>query len=279
MSARPVGPDDGVAWVTGASSGIGAALVRRLAADGWRVAASARSADKLNALEAESDGAVRAFACDVVDADAVAATVAGIEAEMGPIALAVLNAGVYLPIKAEAPDAAAMKKTFDVNLGGAAACLAALNPRLAGRRRGQIALVASATGFGGMPTAAAYGASKAALINMAETLRLELDRWGVLVQVVTPGFVDTPAQDGNAFPKPFMVSPETAAARIARGLASRRFEITFPRRFTWALKAIYALPRGIWLPLVRAQTGWAAPLDENARPNVDCPVEPAGPAA
>lgn len=160
---------------------------------------------------------------------------------------------------AENPDYQAYAKTFAVNLNGTAACVSALTGRMAKRRKGQIAIVSSATGFGGMPTASAYGASKAALINMAECLAIELHRFGVHIQVITPGFVETPAQDDNEFPKPFMISADAAARRIAAGLKSNRFEITFPRRFTLILKAIYALPRAWHIALVRRQTGWNKP--------------------
>ena len=264
MSApRPAQPSHGVAWITGASSGIGAALTRRLVRAGWRVAISARSEDKLNTLASEHDGQVFVAPADLSDAAAVHAAVARIEAEFGSIALAVLNAGIYLPVHAEAPRFEDYRKSFEVNLGGTAACVCALTPRMTARGRGHIAIVSSATAFGGMPTASAYGATKAGLVNMAECLAIELHRHGVFVQCVTPGFVETPAQDDNAFPKPFMVSAETAARRIAAGLNARRFEITFPRRFTWMLKAIYALPYSWYLPLVRKQTGWDKPADEH----------------
>ncbi|AZU04177.1 short-chain dehydrogenase/reductase SDR [Glycocaulis alkaliphilus] len=263
MRPRAMKPSDGIAWVTGGSSGIGAALAKRLAGQGWTVVVSARSADKLERIAAEHSGKGRiiAHAVDLTDAEGVEDAVKAIEAAHGPIALAVLNAGIYLSINAENPSFEDYKKTFDVNLSGTAACLCALTPRMSGRRAGQIAIVSSATSFGGMPTSSAYGASKAALVNMAACLRIELHRYGVLCQAITPGFVETPAQDDNAFPKPFMVSAETAAKRIASGLKSKRFEITFPRRFTWALKAIYALPYSWSLGLVRKQTGWDKPAD------------------
>ncbi|MCH8489168.1 MAG: SDR family NAD(P)-dependent oxidoreductase [Oceanicaulis sp.] len=256
---RPATQADGLVWITGASSGIGAALARRLARQGWTVAVSARGEDALKALAAEHPGKIIPVPLDISDADAVAQAVDRIEAEHGPIACAVLNAGIYIPVHAENPDYQAYAKTFAVNLNGTAACVSALTGRMAKRRKGQIAIVSSATGVGGMPTASAYGASKAALINMAECLAIELHRYGVHIQVITPGFVETPAQDDNEFPKPFMISAEEAASRIASGLRSRRFEITFPRRFTLALKAIYALPRAWHIALVRRQTGWSKP--------------------
>jgi short-subunit dehydrogenase len=258
---RVANPEDGLVWITGASSGIGEALTRRLVQQGWRVAISARSAEKLNALAAEAPGKIIPAPVDITDPDAVAAVVDTLEADHGPIAQAILNAGIYITVDAADPKFEDYAKTFDVNLKGTAACLTALTPRMSQRRSGQIAIVSSATAFGGMPTASAYGATKAALVNMAECLRIELHRHGVLIQCITPGFVETPAQDDNAFPKPFMVSPETAAERIASGMQTKRFEITFPRRFTWMLKAIYALPRAWHILLVRKQTGWDKPLE------------------
>lgn len=262
MSPRTMTPADGIAWVTGGSSGIGAALAKRLAGQGWTVVISARSAGKLKRIAEAYTGKGRiiAHAVYLTDARGVEEAVGEIEATCGPVALAVLNAGIYVPIHAEKPAFEDYRKTFEVNLSGTAACLCALTPRMSARKAGQIAIVSSATAFGGMPTASAYGASKAALVNMAACLRIELHRHGVLCQVITPGFVETPAQDDNAFPKPFMVSAETAARRIASGLKSKRFEITFPRRFTWALKAIYALPYGWSLGLIRKQTGWDKPV-------------------
>ena len=262
MSApRPAEPSDGLCWVTGASSGIGAELAKRLVKQGWTVAASARGEEALRALTETHPGKIIPVPLDITDAAAVQSAIETVEADHGPVARAVLNAGVYIWINAENPSFADYAKTFDVNLKGTAACVSALTPRMVQRRSGQIVIVSSATAFGGMPTASAYGATKAGLLNMAECLRIELHRWGVHVQCVTPGFVETPAQDDNDFPKPFMISAEKAARRMASGMKSRRFEVTFPRRFTWALKAIYALPRGWSLALVRKQTGWDKPAE------------------
>jgi NADP-dependent 3-hydroxy acid dehydrogenase YdfG len=259
MSRRPARPEHGCAWITGASSGIGRALALELVHRGWQVAATARSADALAKLADEGRGKIFPARADVADRNAMQAAAALIREKVGPIGLLVANAGVYLPVHAPAIDAELYRRTFDVNVMGVAHALEAVVPDMAGRGVGHVHIVSSATGFGGMPTASAYGASKAALINMAECLKIELDRVGVGVSVSTPGFVETPAQDDNAFPKPFMISPEEAAHRLAIGLAIGGFEITFPRRFTWILKALYALPKPLYLPLVRRQTGWSKP--------------------
>jgi len=111
-------------------------------------------------------------------------------------------------------------------------------------------------GYRGLPSSAAYGASKAALINMCEALKFDLDRTGVRIQLIDPGFVRTPLTDRNPFPMPFLMEPEEAAERMVRGLASPRFEITFPKRFTWQLKLLRILPYALYFPLVRRITGW-----------------------
>lgn len=260
MSRRPADPKHGIAWITGASSGIGSALAVELVRRGWRVAATARRAAALHELAEQTQGAVIAAPADVADPEQVRAAAHFIRESAGPIGLLVANAGLYLPVDARNFSAAPFRQTFDVNLMGVAHALEAVLPEMVARRAGHVHIVSSATGFGGMPTASAYGASKAALINLAECLKIELERCDIGVSVATPGFVSTPAQAETPFPKPFMITPENAARRIADGLQRGGFEISFPRRFTWMLKALYALPRPLRLPLIRSYTGWAKPL-------------------
>ncbi|MEJ1158729.1 SDR family NAD(P)-dependent oxidoreductase [Prosthecomicrobium sp. N25] len=245
MAIRPAAPADGIAWVTGASSGIGRAVALTLARDGFRVAASARGAEALAELAAEAASAglsVEPFPLDVTDPTAAAAVVARIEAEAGPIALAVLNAGIYLPVSGDTLDPEAFRTSFRVNLEGTVNTLAPVLARMRERGQGQIAIVSSVAGYRGLPTSAAYGATKAGLINMAESLKFDCDRMGVKLQVVNPGFVDTPATRRNEFPMPALMPVDTAAERLVLGLASASFEITFPRRFTWWLKLGRILP-------------------------------------
>ena len=164
-------PEDGVAWVTGASAGIGRALALRLAGQGWRVAVTARRAAELDALAAAApEGRIVALAGDVTDPARMAAIVETIERKMGPIALAVLNAGVYDLAERDGFSRERVWHAVEVNLGGAINCLDPLLSALLTRRRGQIALVASLAGYGGVPGSLAYGGAKAALITMAEAL-------------------------------------------------------------------------------------------------------------
>lgn len=257
MSApRPARPADGLAWITGASSGIGRQLARELAARGWTVAGTARREAELAALAAEAPGRIVAAPADVTDARAVAAAVQRAEAETGrPIALAVLNAGTYTPESAERFDLDAFIRQVQVNVIGTATALAAVMPAMIARRAGQVAIVSSVAGYRGLPRAIAYSASKAALIAMAESLRFDLDRAGVMVNVVNPGFVRTPLTDRNDFPMPFLLPVEEAAKRIADGLARGRFEVAFPRRFAAILKLLRSLPYALYFPLVARMTG------------------------
>ena len=265
MSDRRVSPADGCAWITGASSGIGRDVALRLAAEGWSVAASARNAEALAQLERDASklkGSIRSFPADISSRDAIAQTIKSIEETDAPIVLALLNAGIYQAMDATVFDSEVFDRIVDVNLTGTAECLEGLISRMLDRGKGHIAIVSSVTGYGGLPTSAAYGATKAALNNMAETLEIELAAHGLRVQIINPGFVDTPAQDDLEFPKPFMVTSEVAAKRIVSGLKKDRFEITFPKRFTYLLKFINNfLPKDTYLKLIRRQTGW----DKRAR--------------
>jgi NAD(P)-dependent dehydrogenase (short-subunit alcohol dehydrogenase family) len=239
-----------VAWVTGAGSGIGRGLAARLARDGWTVAVSARSADDLRSLATEAPG-IEPFELDVTDRDTVAVTVPEIEARLGPIGLAVLNAGTYVPVSAKGFSAEKFGVNFDVNVQGTANCLEAIMAPMIARRAGHIAVVSSLTGYVGLPTASAYGATKAALINMCEALEPELEAEGVKMTVITPGFVDTPLTRKNEFPMPFLISTEDAVERIVRGLDAGKFEIAFPRRMSLAIGVLAALPHWARLAVTR----------------------------
>ena len=242
-------PQHGCAWITGASSGIGAALAHELAARGWTVAISARRQSALDEIAA-TDANIHANACDVTDREAMCETAAAIEAAHGPIALAVLNAGIYLPTNLPEFDVDRFDRSFEVNLGGVVNGLNALLPSMVTRKQGHISLVASVTGYGGLGTSAAYGATKAALLNMSESLAMDLQANGVHVSSIAPGFVRTPATDSNEFPMPFIIEAEEAAKRIADGLAKNRTHIAFPKRFTFLLRLINLLPRSLYVKLV-----------------------------
>jgi NAD(P)-dependent dehydrogenase (short-subunit alcohol dehydrogenase family) len=257
VMVRPQKPADGLFWITGASSGIGRELALESVRRGWRVVATARRAAELEALAAASPvpGAIIPAPCDVADEAAMRALVSGIEAQHGPVARAFLNAGVFYPVEIEPFDTAKYHKSFAVNLGGVVNALGALMPGMLARGAGQIAVNASVAGYTGMPTSAAYGATKAGLINMVESLKFDGDRRGILFQLVNPGFVETPATAQNAFEMPYLMKVEDAANRIADGLDDGRFEIFFPRRFAWQLKFLAVLPYRAYFWLMKRSTG------------------------
>ncbi|MCP5153207.1 MAG: SDR family NAD(P)-dependent oxidoreductase [Ectothiorhodospiraceae bacterium] len=242
------------AWITGASSGIGAALARGLVERGWRVAASARSVERLQALASECPG-VDPRPLDVTDAEAVARTVAALRDDPGLPDLAILNAGDYTPMPAREFDVALCRHLVDVNYMGVVHCIGALLPAMLARGHGRIMITASVAAYRGLPLAAPYGATKAALVNLAESLRCELHGSGVEIQIVNPGFVRTPLTAKNRFTMPFLLEPEDAAATILARLEHRGFEIAFPRRLVAVLKLLRSLPYALYFPLVRFGTG------------------------
>jgi NAD(P)-dependent dehydrogenase (short-subunit alcohol dehydrogenase family) len=232
--------------VTGASTGIGREIALRLAASGVRVAASARSFDKLASL----GSGIAAYPLDVTNSEAVAETVKSIESELGPVDLAIFGAGMYVPVSAKTLEPAVFDLTMSTNYMGVVNCMTALLPAMAERGHGHLSWIASVAGYTGLPKAAAYGPSKAALINLAESLKPELARMGIKVSVINPGFVETPMTAQNDFTMPFLMKPGVAAHATLAGLKAGHFEITFPRRFTAILKLVRLLPYSLYFRLV-----------------------------
>lgn len=240
-----------IAWITGASSGIGKALAERLLRDGYRVAVSARSADVLAKLASSHPGKIGVYPLDVTDPAAVKQVFAAVESEMGPVDLAVFAAGSYTRDYAKDFDSARTRQMFELNVLGTASCLETVIPAMTARRSGHIAVVASVSGYVGLPGAATYGATKAALNVMCEALYPELKRSGVKITIINPGFVDTPLTKKNDFPMPFLVSSEEAADTIAKGLAKGKFEIIFPWKMAVAIRLLHALPHSLRFALTR----------------------------
>jgi NAD(P)-dependent dehydrogenase (short-subunit alcohol dehydrogenase family) len=236
--------DGKVVWITGASAGIGAATARELARRGATVVATARRADALEELAAQNPGVV-ALPGDITDADGMAALAARIVTQHGAIDIALLNAGTYTPVLPEDFRPELFRPQIEVNLMGTVNCIAAVLPHMRRRGSGRIAVVASVTGFAALPMASAYGATKAFLISMADSLRADLagEGSGVAVTVIAPGFVTTDLTGQNDFEMPFVIEAPEAATFIADGLEAGRAEIAFPRRMNLAMKAV-----GRWLP-------------------------------
>ncbi|WP_423823127.1 SDR family NAD(P)-dependent oxidoreductase [Salinisphaera sp. SPP-AMP-43] len=244
-----------LAWITGASSGIGAALARELADHGWRVAVSARRADALAKLCSERPQRLWAYPLDVTDRAACAATADAIAAELGAVDLAVFNAGIGAEFDVQHFDADEVNRRMAVNYGGAVNGIGAVLPAMQQRGAGQIALTASVAGYRGLPGAAPYSASKAAMIALAESLYLDLAGSGVDMSVICPGYVTTPLTAARQGSMPFVISAEAAAEHIRHGLEAKRFEIAFPRRMVWLLKTLQRLPYALYFSLIRRAAG------------------------
>ncbi|MEM8541732.1 MAG: SDR family NAD(P)-dependent oxidoreductase [Pseudomonadota bacterium] len=260
MDLYRISAGDGVVWITGASAGIGRQLALKMVAEGYHVIGSARSADKLAELAAETtglQGKFHAMPCDVTDREGMAAVVGDIESEYGPIRLAVFNAGNYWPTAGEAMDIDAYRNNYEVNLFGVLNGLVPVVERMKGHGKGQVALVASVSGYTGLPAASAYGACKAAVNNMAESLKFDFDKLNIRIQVVNPGFIDTPLTDKHDFEMPFLMPVDKAVDRMVRGFERGGFEITFPRRFTYILKVLRWLPHSVYFWLMKRATGWS----------------------
>ena len=232
-------------WLTGASSGIGEALVPALTAAGARLAITARRADRLEALaaaHARPGRPILVLPADVTDRDAVRRAVQAVEREWGGIDLALLNAGTGKGVAVRAFDTGTFRSIMDVNFFGVLHGIEAVLPGMLERRAGRIAGVASLAGYRAGPGLAGYGSSKAALIHVLESLRFGLARYGIGVTVINPGFVRTPMTAVNRYWMPALMPVDRAAARIVRGLRRDRKEIHFPRRLSWTLKVLRILP-------------------------------------
>ncbi|GAC1599412.1 MAG: SDR family NAD(P)-dependent oxidoreductase [Ramlibacter sp.] len=240
-------------WIVGASSGIGRATAAALHKEGARVIVSARDSAALQEFATGHPGAI-AIAVDAADRAAVRRAAQEVLAS-GPLDTVLYCAGYYREQRADAFDLDDMLRHQQVNYVGALHLLDAVLPHFIARGCGHISLVSSVAGYRGLPKSLAYGPTKAALINLAETLYLDLRDRRIGVSLICPGFVDTRLTAQNEFSMPALITPEESAQAILRGWAHGWFEIHFPRRFTLAMKLLGLLPFRLYRTLVRRATG------------------------
>jgi short-subunit dehydrogenase len=235
-------------WIIGGSSGIGEALAKAYAAHGGLVVISGRDETALEAALTRIGSGHFAARADAVDPQSLAA----VAKRHGPFDRVITTAAIYDPGPMGKADQQKAEAIFAVNLTGtfniARVAMTALKPR------GQLVLFGSAAAIFGLPNGQVYSATKAAVVNMAQSLRAEL--WPQIdVRLVTPGFVRTPLTDKNDFAMPGLMEPDDAAKRILKGLDGKRFEIAFPRRLIWPLKLLGVLPHPMAFVLTRRLNG------------------------
>jgi short-subunit dehydrogenase len=248
--AEPIYPWK-VAWITGASGAICGEIARRLAASGVAIAATARPSEKLDELAASSER-IKAFAADVLKPEELKTSVSKIESTFGPIDLALLGAGMYAPFDIRNIDLDGFHRTMALNVDGVINAVAAVLPKMLARRSGHITIMGSLFGYAGWPENGSYGASKAAVINLAESLKLELEGTGVAVTIINPGFVDTPLNASyDRKKKLYVMKKERCARKILERLPRKPYEIAFPPQVEGFLKTVRSLPRAVSFPLIR----------------------------
>jgi len=225
-------------WLVGASEGLGRALAEVMSRAGAELVLSGRDAQRLEALAAELPGKSRCLPVDVRDGAAVRQAAA----DAGPLDGVAFLAGVYWPMTAGRWDPEKAEAMADVNFTGGVRVFGAVVPAMAARGAGHLVVVGSLAGFGGLPGSIGYGASKAGLMHLAESMQADLRGSGVRVQLANPGFIRTRLTDLNDFRMPFLMEPEAAARRVFEHMQTDRFSCSFPAPFAWLFRLGRLLP-------------------------------------
>ena len=236
-------------WITGASSGIGKAVAEKFAAEGWKVAVSARRKELLQDMAKDQN--ISSFPLDVTDRSQINNVFQNILKEFGNIDVCLFSSGTYEPKDEQNIDPDKIKNVINVNFLGVIDCVKTVEEYFKNKKTGHISIVSSIAGYRGLPNSSGYGPSKAALTNFCESIYFDFKKFGVRVSVISPGFIKTPLTDKNEFPMPFLKTVDYAANQIFNGLVkSNAFEIHFPKGLTLTLKILRILPYKLYLFLV-----------------------------
>lgn len=246
-------------WIIGASQGIGEAVAQKYFTSGYNLMISARDVKKLEEIAANlapkaPQQKIQVSIVDVCDVTSLQNSLTEFSQKIGDLDLVIFCSAVYNPTSAINFDLAAAQNTIDVNLKGAINLLHVVLPKMDQQKSGHIAMVASVAGYRGLPQSFAYGASKAGLINLCEGIYHELKRKNIALSVINPGFVKTRLTNKNKFSMPFIITPDQAAEEIFLGLEAKKFEIHFPKKFTYFLKLLRIIPSGIFFFLTKRIT-------------------------
>lgn len=232
-----------ITWLVGASTGIGAALVNELAADAETLYISARSAEKLQRF-ADQHSNVKVLALDINDVEARHQAIKTIEQASGRLDCLILNAGTceYVDLELGDTDLSLYQRVLDTNFHAPVALTHEVLHLLRNSDDARIVGISSSVIFTPLPRSQAYGSSKAAFTYWLSTMAIDLKGEGIRVHIVSPGFVDTPLTQKNDFKMPFLLSAESAARRIRRGIKRNKTHLHFPKRFTLFLLLEGLLP-------------------------------------
>ncbi len=236
-------------WITGASSGIGKAVAEKFAAEGWKVAVSARRKELLEDL-AKSEN-IFSFPLDITDQNQIKGVFRNILNEFGDLDICLFSSGTYDPRNEQSINVDKIKNVIDVNFLGVVNSVKIVEDYFKNKKSGHISVVSSIASYRGLPNSSGYGPSKAALTNFCESIYFDFKKFNVRISIVSPGFIKTPLTDKNEFPMPFLKTADYAAEKIFNGLVkSNLFEIHFPKGLTLILKFLRILPYKIYLFLV-----------------------------
>ena len=236
-------------WITGASSGIGKALAEKFAAEGWKVAVSARRKEILNKMSEHEN--IFSYPLDVTNQDQIKKSFEKIVEDFNELDLCVFSSGTYDPKLEQEINVVQNKFVMETNFFGVLYCIKTVESYFKNKKNGHISIVSSIAAYRGLPNSSGYGPSKAALTNLTESLYFDFKKYNVRVSLVSPGFIKTPLTDKNEFSMPFIKSPEFAAEKMFNGLTkSKAFEIHFPKALTVLLKIFRVLPYKIYLFLI-----------------------------
>ena len=238
-------------WITGASSGIGKALAIKFARHGWKVAASARRENLLNDLS-KTNSNIFPFPLDVKDEKLTQNVFKNIIEKFKTLDICVFCTGIHDPDSEKKLNSEKIREIMNTNFFGTLNCIASVNTYFREKKNGHISIVSSVAGYRGLPAAAGYCASKAALTSLAESLYFDFKRHNVRVSLVSPGFIKTPMTDKNKFPMPMRKSAEFAAEKMFIGLTKKNsFEIHFPIAFTMIMKLLKIMPNWLYFLVIK----------------------------
>jgi short-subunit dehydrogenase len=244
-------------WIIGASNGIGEELAYKYSSCGYNLMISSRNKDKLQEIshqinkEKNDKQKILVSALDVCNIFSLQNSYQEFLEKIGNLDLVIFCSAIYNPTTAINFDLKTAIETIDVNLKGAINLLHVILPKMVESKNGHIAFLASVAGYRGLPQSFAYGASKAGLINLCEGIYHELKNQNINLSVINPGFVKTRLTDKNKFKMPFILTPKQAAEEIFLGIEAKKFEIHFPKKFTYFLKLLRIMPNWLFLSIIK----------------------------